>query len=115
MGWIKRLRARHEERRRLGESIKISHKAIRRLVVTDTFIGYNGHSEEVRALYREMLEQVRQFADICRKITIIDTMFYGEEMRKQVAYIKKLDDEIRNMMFSSTEQDEGRKQHVAKS
>jgi hypothetical protein len=113
MGWIKRLRARHEERRRLYESIKISHKAIRRLVVTDIFVGYSKHSEEVRALYREMLEQVGRFADIVGKITIIDTMFYGEEMRKQVPVIKKLDDEIRNMMFSPQEQEHGRKEHVA--
>jgi hypothetical protein len=106
MGWIKRLRARHEERRRLYESIKISHKAIRRLVVTDIFVGYSGHSEEIRALYREMIEQVSRFADICCKPTLIDTMFYGEEMRKQVSYIKKLDDEIRNMMFSTQEQEQ---------
>ena len=113
MGWFKRLRARHEERRKLYESIKISHKAIRRLVVADIFVGYSGYSEEIRALYREMIEQVSRFADICHNATLIDTMFYGEEMRKQVPYIKKLDDEIRNMMFSASEQEQGRKEHVA--
>jgi hypothetical protein len=106
MGFIKRFRARHEERRQLYESIKLTHKAIRRLVVTDIFVGYNNHSEEIRALYREMIEQVGRFADIVKSVNLIDTMFYGEEMRRQVPYIKKLDDEIRNMMFSTQEQEQ---------
>lgn len=106
MGWVKRLRARHEERRKLYASIKITHKAIRRLVVTDVFVGYNGHSEEIRALYREMIEQVSRFANIVMNVNLIDTMFYGEEMREQVPVIKKLDNEIRNMMFSSSEQEQ---------
>lgn len=106
MGWYKRLRARHEERRKLYESIKLTHKAIRRLVITDIFVGYNGYSEEVRALYREMIDQVGRFADIVKNINLVDTMFYGEEMRHQVPIIKKLDDEIRNMMFSLQEQEQ---------
>lgn len=106
MGWFKRLRARHEERRRLYASIKVTHKAIRRLVVTDIFVGYKGQSEEVRALYREMIEQVGRFADIVRNVNLVDTLFYGEEMRAQVPIIKKLDDEIRNMMFSAVEQEQ---------
>lgn len=111
MGFIKRFRARHEERRKLYTSIKVTHQAIRRLVVNDVFVGYSGHSEEIRALYREMIEQVGRFAGIVYNVNLIDTLFYGEEMRKQAPVIKKLDDEIRNMMFSSAEQEQVKQTH----
>jgi hypothetical protein len=107
MGWFKRLRARHEERRKLYASIKITHRAILGQLGENTeYQGYNNLNEEVRSLYREMIDQVGRFADIVLHVNLVDTMFYGEEMRKQVPIIKKLDDEIRNIMFMSMEQEQ---------
>lgn len=112
MGWIKRLKARHEERRRLYASIKVTHEAIRdQLGSWNGYRGYNNLNEEIRSLYREMVDQVGRFANIVWNANLLDKLFYGEEMRGQVPTIKKLDDEIRNIMFSAHEQAEGKRLH----
>lgn len=114
MGWFKRFRARHEERRSLYSSIGITHKAILKQLGNNHYRGYGNLNEEVRSLYRELIDQVGKFADIMLGTSILDTAIHGEEMRRQSRAVKHIDKEIIDIMFSLEEQEIGRKLHVAK-
>lgn len=113
MGWFKRFRARHEERRSLYSSIGITHKAILKQLGNNHYRGYGNLNEEVRSLYRELIGQIGRFADIVRATRLVDTMFYGEEMKRQTRAVKHIDDEIINIMFSLEEQEIGKNLRVS--
>lgn len=104
MGFIKRFRARHEERRKLYDNIVNNRNAIRALVAHEVQQpNYSGHSEEVRGLCREHDEYILKFAAFIGTVGKLDALFYSKEMWHQVHDIKNPNNDMRQFMHSSEE------------
>ncbi|MNI45764.1 hypothetical protein D3C76_25300 [compost metagenome] len=105
MNFIKQFRARHAERRKVYDNIVKNRQAIRDLIGDQEghHKGYNRHSEEVRALYRELNDYIRRFADIIGSVTWLDTIFHNTEMWKQVEDVKNPWNDVKHLMFSPEE------------
>lgn len=86
MGWIKRIRQRQAERERLFESISVNSKALIGLIKVPPAreYGYNTLTEEIRAIYREYLDQAHRLAEITTDIKWYETLFYGARAKEIV-------------------------------